>query len=160
MEFYKNIYYKLEKVKGEIGPSDFNFYNLAHFPLLAKYSEKNALSCKECSKNMKELEKITDALPGSLTNNAIERKTFETQKSIIEEHLKKKHKMRFPGFYLSLCTFMGLIVAFVINIFVNTVLNNQLLNDLTLILLSCGLLIGIYIGRQLDKKIFIKNLQL
>jgi hypothetical protein len=154
------IFNVLEKKKESIEPGDFKFYNIAHFPLLAKYTEIHAKKCKECSDNTILLNEIVDSLPEALSTNASDRKLFETKKTIIENHLKKAHNMRFPGLYTSLLSLIGILIGFLISLALNYIFRNPLLNDLTLIGLAVGLVGGVFVGRLFDKNIFLKNLQL
>lgn len=158
--WHTEIYNLLEEKKESLEPGDFKFYNIAHFPLLAKYTEYYAKECKECSDNVKLLSEVVDSLPEALNANASDRKSFEVKKTIIEDHLKKVHKMRFPGFYTSLGTLIGISITFLISLIINYSLHNPLLNDITLIGLTVGMIGGIFTGRLIDKNIFSKNLQL
>ncbi len=154
------IFNILEKKKESLEPGDFKFYNIAHFPLLAKYTEIHAKKCKECSDNTILLNEIVDSLPEALNTNASDRKLFETKKTKIENHLKKAHNMRFPGLYTSLLSLIGILIGFLISLALNYIFRNPLLNDLTLISLAVGLVGGVFVGRLFDKNIFLKNLQL
>lgn len=154
------IFNVLEKKKESLEPGDFKFYNIAHFPLLAKYTEIHAKKCKECSDNTTLLNEIVDSLPEALNNNASDRKSFETKKTKIENHLKRAHNMRFPGFYISLISLIGISIGFLISLIFNYTFQNPLLNNLTLMGLAVGLVGGVFVGKLFDKKIFLKNLQL
>lgn len=157
---YKQVFEKLELKKESMDPSDFKFYNIAHFPLLAKFTEEHSKNCTTCRENINLLNEIVDSLPEVLSENATTRKKFEQQKTIIESHLKKVHHMRFPGFYSSLGSLIGVFIGFLISFILNYAVGGPLFNDIMLIGLAVGLVGGITIGRMKDKNIFVRNLQL
>ncbi len=159
-EWYIEIFNKLEIAKEQVEPGDFHFYNLSHLPLVAKYTELNSSECKTCLENKNIITSIVDNLPDLLNSNLKTRKEFEMAKNKVEQHLKRKHHMRFPGYYKSLCAFWGVIVAFIVSSCINYLYHKELLNSISLIFIAGGLLIGMLIGKVLDKKLFLKNLQL
>lgn len=158
--FYQIVYDRLEQKKESIDSSDFKFYNISHFPLLAKFTEEHSAKCDTCKQNIKLLAEIVDSLPEVLSSNLTTRKIFEQQKTSIESHLKKVHQMRFPGFYSSLGSLIGVFIGFLISLILNYTIGGTLFNDIMLIGLAVGLLGGITIGRMKDKNIFERNLQL
>lgn len=154
------VFNALDKKKDLIEPADFRFYNIAHFPLLAKFTEEYSDECNECKKNIQLLDELIDSLPEALNSDITGRKAFEDSKTKIENHLKKVHHMRFPGFYTSLLSFIGVFVTFLISLLINVLLSQPIFNDITIIGLAVGLVGGLLIGRAIDKNIFTRNLQL
>jgi tetrahydromethanopterin S-methyltransferase subunit G len=156
---FKQYYLQLENVKEDIGPADFRFYNLAHLPLIIKNTLEKSENCEECKVNITTIDKIIISLPEALQSHE-ERKKFELNKTKIEQHLKKIHKMRFPGYYASLGSLIGILLGIFIGIIFSSIRNLPLLNDFILITLALGLIIGRGVGLLLDRNIFNKNLQL
>ena len=156
---FQRLYNQLEKIKDDIGSSDFRFYNISHLPLLIKNTLEKSDNCNECKTNANTIEEIVSSLPDAL-NDQSERKNFEFRKNKIENHLKKIHKMRFPGHFTSLGSLIGILFGILTGIIFTIVQNQRLLNDFMLITLAVGLLIGRGIGLLLDRKIFNNNLQL
>lgn len=156
---FQQFYDQLENIKDDVGSADFRFYNLSHLPLLIKNTLEKSDICNECKANISIVEEIVTSLPDALSNQA-ERKNFEFRKNKIEYHLKKMHKMRFPGYFASLGSLIGILSGILTGIIFTLNKNLSLLNDFMFIALASGLLIGRGIGLLLDRKIFNNNLQL
>lgn len=150
---------RLENIKEEMSPSDFRFYNIAHLPLLLKNTLENSESCSICKTNIDNFEELIRLIPRQ-ANSAKNRKLFEVKKNSIEEHLKKNHKMKLPGYYTSLGSFFGILISAIAGTIITLLKNLSPLNDIIIITLAAGLIIGRGLGLLLDKNIFRKNLQL
>lgn len=159
-KWQSEIYEKLERAKENLDPRDFRFYNIAHFPLLAKFTEEHAAKCEQCSENINLINNIVNSLPDSLNAAPVDRSEFERRKTNVENHLKKIHHMRFPGYYTALFTLIGILGSFILSLFINLLIGGDILSDLTIITLTFGLIAGISVGKLRDKSIFAKNLQL
>lgn len=151
---------KLEAKISEISPTDFRFYNISHFPIIAKRTVQESSKCSICTSNTEEIDRLIDALPQILTQNASDRRKFEQKKNEIEKHLRKKHHYHFPGYYAALGSLIGLFTGVVPGIFLRIFAANDTLNKLSILILGLTLLAGWFIGTHIDKKLFRKNLQL
>lgn len=152
-------YARLEKIKEDMNPSDFRFYNIAHLPLLFKNTLEKSNSCRICNSNMNDFEEIISLIP--LESSPVDkRKLFESKKNNLEKHLKKKHHMKLPGYYTSLGSLLGILISAIAGIIICLANNLTLINDIIIIALALGLIVGRGLGLILDKNIFHKNLQL
>lgn len=158
-ELFNAYLAKLEKVKDDIHPSDFRFYNIAHFPLIIKNTMVNAEVCSKCKENLILAKELIEFVPDCFENPQ-DRKKFEQKKHRIEKHLKKDHQMKFPGYYTALLSFIGIFIAIIAAILLNQIKGISFFNEVILITLALGILLGRGIGMLLDKNIFSKNLQL
>lgn len=155
-EYYYNF---LLQIKEEISPSDFRFYNIAHLPLLIKNTLDKSISCPACQKNIEILDELIELVPHENTASA-DRKNFERKKNLVENHLKKNHNMKLPGYYASLGSFLGIILSGILGVAISLANHLSVFNDIIIIALGLGLIIGRGIGYMIDKNIFHKNLQL
>jgi hypothetical protein len=155
-EYYYN---SLLKIKEEISPSDFRFYNIAHLPLLIKNTLDKSISCPTCRKNIEIVDELIELVPLEKSVSA-DRKKFEHKKNMVENHLKKNHNMKLPGYYTSLGSFLGIILSGIAGVAISMANHLPALNDIIVIALGLGILIGRGIGYIIDKNIFHKNLQL
>lgn len=151
---------KLENKLSEISPTDFRFYNISHFPIIAKRTAKESDKCSICASNTNEIEHLIDALPHILTQNASDRRNFDQKKNKIEKHLRKKHHYHFPGYYAALGSLIGLFTGIALGVFLRLFTEGDALNKLSILFLGVTLLTGWFIGTHTDKKLFRKNLQL
>ncbi len=117
-------------------------------------------NCKVCRENFSEFEKIIEGLPDLLTQGKAERSLFDSVKAKVENHLKKVHKTRFPGYYASLFSLLGLLVAVAFSFVYALLADVSVLNKLSLAVFALFLLMGRLVGGILDKKVFVKKLQL
>ncbi|MBN1118540.1 MAG: hypothetical protein JXA77_15120 [Bacteroidales bacterium] len=155
-----NFVNKLGEIKDDISPSDFLFYNMGHFPLIYKNLLARQDSCTTCKEKLICFEKLVNGLPGNIAGNPGERKKFEAEKTLIEEHLKRNHNMHFPGYYTSLGSLLGIVLAGIAITIINVLMSEELFNRLTLIGFTVGIVVGRLVGVLLDKNIFKRNLQL
>ena len=159
-ERFDSFVQRLEEIKDEIGPSDFQFYNIAHFPIIYKNLLEHQDLCSTCCEKLASFEKIAGELPGNISGNPLERKKFESEKTQIEEHLKKSHNMHFPGYYTSLGSLLGIVIGGISVFMLNFFVFGEMFNRLTLIGFAAGIIVGRLIGALIDRNIFRRNLQL
>jgi hypothetical protein len=150
----------LETKVDKINQSDFRFYNLAHFPILARRSEEFGAQCNTCKSNKKILSALIDALPAVLENDIKERREFEKHKNAVEKHLRKAHGCHFPGYYAAIGSLLGLILGLICAATIYIFTENNVYNKLALIALAVFLVGGRSMGIYIDRKIFKRNLQL
>ena len=151
---------KLEAKIKDMKPSEFRFYNIAHFPIIAKKTFEYSNDCIICKKNISTIEKLVESLPESLSQNVNTRKKFEAEKNILEKHLQKKHKCNFPGYYAALGSLIGFILGLIFAATYAYFTENPAFNKLSIISLAVFLLIARGIGILIDRNIFKNEMQL
>jgi len=159
-KWYNDILEKLESVKENIEPTDFRFYNIKHLPLIAKYTLDYSKSCPKCTDNISIINEIVVFLEDFSGKSNSKRRIFERKKNKIEDHLKKNHHLRFPGYYTSLGTFLGLLAAIFLSAILSFILHIAPFNNLLLISIAFGVIIGRIVGNILDRNIYINKKQM
>jgi hypothetical protein len=158
--WYKEIIDRLDSIKDNIEPSDFRFYNITHLPIVIKQSLNHSSNCRVCKSNLPIIDEIVASFPQILTKNLKIRKDFDKKKNKIEQHLIKKHGLRFAGYYQSLYTLLGILTAITIALLINLINNSPAFNNLSIIAISIGLVVGRITGNVVDRKIYLKKMQL
>ncbi len=159
-DIVKHITDELEKKVTNISPGDFRFYNIAHIPLIAKKTAEFSKTCQQCNTNLQTIETLVRELPDCLSEDMTKRKAFEKKKEEIETHLKKKHKLHFPGYFTALGSLSGTLAGIVLSVILIVFYNKSFFDKINLLTVAVFLFLGYTIGLFVDKKIFKENLQL
>jgi len=160
MSIWSEKYYgKLEKNRHNIPKSDFRFYNLSHLFLLSEKTEKFSMNCTICKSNLKTLNDLADMLPKGFQMSST-RKIFEQEKTRIEKHLQKEHKVYYIRYYYSLYSLAGILSGIIFGFLLSVIILNSLNLNFLLIAGIIGSLIGQILGKRIELKKYRKNLQI
>ncbi len=156
----KQITEELEKKVTNISPSDFHFFNIAHLPLIAKKTAEYSDTCEQCLSNLQTIETLVKEIPDCFSDDMKKRKSFGEKKEEIEAHLKKKHKLHFPGYFTALGSLSGTFTGLLLSLGLIFWGNKSFFDKVNLLTVAVFLFLGYTIGMIVDKKIFKKNMQL
>lgn len=147
------FYEALDKNKEKITPGDFRFYNIERLPIIAKKTNEFSVSCIDCKHYLTELEDMAQNLPDFINTSRENRVNFEKKLSKITTHLKRKHKLQFATYYLSLYTVSGFLAGIVAGSLISYSITGTFDFNYLMISGAIGLILGRIIGNSKEKRL-------
>ncbi len=150
---------ELDEKISQISPSDFRFYNVNRILLLYKKTSSLSVSCKECNSHRNKLEELVNIMPKCF-DTFQGKKYYEKTIHDVYRHLNKKHKIKIAGYYKSLYIFISTVLSIALSLILVLFMGpNTDRLQIALIIITFGMVIGIWLGTKKEKDA-VKNDQL
>lgn len=147
----------LEQIAEEIPTSEFRFHNIKFFPSMLRQAEAHSPECKECQQLLGNLHQEHAKLKQDTNRAQLALTILIPLKDKLETHLKKRHGLKLPGYYISLYLVVAAILSALIGSVLNWVLFGEWLGGLAYFILALGLIAGRILGGRKDKKEQVQN---
>ncbi len=151
--WYELFFENLDKNKEKITPGDFRFYNIERLPIIAKKTNEFSGGCVDCKHHLTELDKIARNLPDFINTTRQNRVVFEKKISQITTHLRRKHKLQFATYYLSLYTITGFLAGLLAGSLISYSTGSEINFNYLMIGAAGGLILGRIFGNAKEKKL-------
>ena len=151
--WYELFFESLDNNKDKITPGDFRFYNIERLPIIAKRTNEFSSGCIDCKHNLTELDSLAKNLPEFINTTRENRVDFEKKLSGITTHLKRKHKLQFATYYISLYTIVGFLAGIIVGSLISYTVNGTF--DINYLMISgvAGLILGRIARNSKEKKL-------
>jgi hypothetical protein len=151
--WYELFFENLDQNKEKLTPGDFRFYNIERLPIIAKKTNEFSSGCIDCKHNLTELEDLAQNLPEFINTTRQNRIDFEKKLTKITAHLKRKHKLQFATYYLSLYTILGFLAGLIAGSLVSYSVTGDLNINYLMISGVAGLILGRIAGNSKERKL-------
>lgn len=156
-DWYTAINKTVEEQKKSIPERDQNFYHLDRFLKAAELSDEFSDSCRECLNNKSVIRKIAEGVSHFINTPGRERRNFERNYENVLSHLKKVHGLYPARYYISLYSFLGIMIGGCIGFFLFFIISGELKMIGLLIGFLGGVITGRIMGNNKDNKVKAQN---
>ncbi len=149
-------YQKLEKTAIEqndlLYKNDFKFYQVDSLLKIAQKVERFSDDCAFCKTSMQTTEDLVENLFEYLKGDLKLRKAFEQKVNTMLDHLRKKHKIYPPSYFISLYSLLGIIIGLALTAVIAQLTIPGFMKQSLLFGFVIGLVTGRILGKIKDKK--------
>ncbi len=160
MELKESLYYKvnqnIKEAKEKIHKKDYKFFQVELLLSLAKLTQKFSRECKHCEANKKELEDVSKNISNEI-DTISGRQKYTNRIDKITSHLRKKHKIYYRGYFLSVYSLLGILGGSLAGVLVVLPISVHIIKFGALVGFAVGLIIGRILGRLKEKKLATNN---
>ena len=152
-DWYTEISKTVEEQKKNISESDQNFYHLDRYLKAAEVSDKFSSSCRECANNKTIIKKISGGITQFINTPGRDRRNFDRNFENILSHLKKTHGLYPERYFISLYSFLGILIGGPTGFLLLMIISGELEMIGLLIGFTAGVIAGRILGNNKDKKL-------
>ncbi len=157
-------YKKLEKTAIEqndlLYKNDFKFFQVDTFLKMAQKIDYFAGECDFCKESKEVSEELAENLFDYLKGDLKSRKAFEKKINAMHDHLRKKHRVYPPSYFISLYSLLGVILGLLGGALIAYLTIPGFMQQSLLFGFVIGLIAGRILGKIKDKKQFEAGLTL
>ncbi len=147
----KNLNNEIELKKEEIFKRDYKFFKIDRLERINERIDVFSDNCETCRNFKTEIEDIVNRLPEFINGSPRKRAEYEKRNDTIVKHLKLKHGLVPEQYYVSVYSFIGLLIGAILFGGATYLVEPGFVKWGLLSGFTFGLIIGRILGHQKDK---------